>query len=263
MIHIRFKEPDNTPKNKWYQDWKLRAAEETQKAIEAYAGNQSRDPYEFDSSIWKKVKRHLFELFSGKCAYCEAKVLHVASGDVEHFRPKKKVTGDEKHHGYYWLAYDLRNLFPSCEKCNRAGAKMNQFPVDQNIRVYSHDEQLSKESPLLLNPYDDEPTKHLKFIPPSKGVAVGTVAKLTQKGHASITTYKLDREELNDRRSAAQQRIISELLIEIVKLPEGRFNSILRELVEGKREFSAASLAAFKHWHNAFEATTNEALKRI
>src|SRR5205085_10917652 len=209
MRHVEFKEPDiNDPNNAWYEGWKERATEETQKAIEAY---ETGAAYEFKQNIWREVKDYLFKLFNFKCAYCESKVKHVSSGDVEHFRPKQRVEGNETHRGYYWLAYTLRNLFPSCERCNRAG-KMNKFPVEADSYVYGPDEDLSREHPLLLNPYDDDyPEKDLRFAPPINGIPIGTVTSSTPKGETSIKVYKLDRDELNTERSSAQANTLKDL----------------------------------------------------
>ena len=40
--------------------------------------------------------------YNHKCAYCE----RVTKADVEHYRPKKKVSEDADHPGYYWLCYE-------------------------------------------------------------------------------------------------------------------------------------------------------------
>jgi uncharacterized protein YmfQ (DUF2313 family) len=56
-----------------FQEWLERAKAETEKAI-AKGGND----YEFRAELWKELKLHLFDLFEGKCAYCEACVQDVA-----------------------------------------------------------------------------------------------------------------------------------------------------------------------------------------
>lgn len=90
-------------------------------------------------------------------------MLAVTRGDVEHFRPKSKVDEDPHHPGYYWLAYDEKNLLPSCELCNRPRGKLTHFPVHgQRAR---DSEEIGSEQPLLLNPYNRQidPFKHLTF----------------------------------------------------------------------------------------------------
>ena len=65
------------------------------------------------------VRRVLEKLFEQKCAYCETKIGVNADWDVEHYRPKGRVTENTAHPGYYWLAYDWDNLLPSCAFCNQ------------------------------------------------------------------------------------------------------------------------------------------------
>jgi hypothetical protein len=109
-----------------FEQWKDRAAGARRTAVEAHDSGQ---PINFNSNLWGELKLHLFELFDGKCAYCEARVLHVAWGDVEHYRPKRAVLEDDTHPGYYWLAYDTDNLLPCCPKCNEARGKQTHFPI--------------------------------------------------------------------------------------------------------------------------------------
>ena len=130
-----------------------------------------------DRRIWSELKSYLFEIFDGKCAYCESKVLDVAAGDVEHYRPKKGVDGMPTHPGYYWLAYDLENLLPCCEKCNRAGAKMNLFPIPmEGDRAWRPEDDIEAEHPYLLNPYGHDPAEHLRFVLGPDGRPLGRVA---------------------------------------------------------------------------------------
>ncbi|MGO9960370.1 MAG: HNH endonuclease, partial [Solirubrobacteraceae bacterium] len=95
-----------------------------------------REP-NFNENHWKKLKMHLFELFDGKCAYCEAKPGHVTVGHVEHYRPKGNVKDDENHGGYYWLAFEASNLLPACPACNSAHGKGDRFPVVAGTRATS------------------------------------------------------------------------------------------------------------------------------
>ena len=46
--------------------------------------------FQFNRDIYaaKSVKNALLKAQHDKCCFCEAKVTHVAYGDVEHFRPK-------------------------------------------------------------------------------------------------------------------------------------------------------------------------------
>src|SRR4051812_28130495 len=53
-----------------------------------------------DGSIVKEVAHVLGTLYEWKCAFCESKRF---KPQIEHFRPKKKVTGNAGNPlGYYW-----------------------------------------------------------------------------------------------------------------------------------------------------------------
>jgi hypothetical protein len=221
--------------------WKTKALEETGKAVEA---RQRGEPYEFKAAIWSELKEYLFDCFDGKCAYCEAKVQHVSSGDVEHYRPKKRVEEDPAHPGYYWLAYSEENFLPCCEKCNRARAKMNHFPVAGSRAVRPGDD-LGQEKPLLLNPYRDEPARHLKFLPNVDGTFIGTVAGITPEGRESVRLYNLNREPLRDARAGAQHTALDRVLTAMVR---GELAGVLHAMSAGCCEFSAACLVVVRAW---------------
>lgn len=202
MIYIEPKEPGLE-----WDDWKEKAARETQELIDdAVAGK----PLKFKQTIWKKLKPFLLKQFHEKCGYCEGKYIAGSSLDVEHFRPKGKVTdyrdenktvmiedkdGNEiDHPGYYWLAYNWRNLLLSCEKCNRGDGKCDQFPIS-GTRATSPGDRLEAEKPLLLNPYEDNDIdEHIAF-----GVK-GIIAGKTERGRQTISICNLNRAELQNAR---------------------------------------------------------------
>lgn len=229
-----------------FDQWREKAKENTQKAVEAV--NNGEKP-EFFQEVWAQLKEHLFELFHGKCAYCESRVLHVASGDVEHYRPKRQVTESPDHPGYYWLAYDVDNMLPCCEKCNRARGKQNHFPV-KDFRAYSPGE-VHKEEPLLLNPYLHRPSEHLKFIPGEGGAGeesklLGTVEGITEIGKTSIKIYNLNRFHLVDQRRKELEYIEAVFGCFAISNPE-RFQKILDEIRTGMRQYSAAAIEQIKY----------------
>lgn len=237
MRHKLFVEPEECPDAEWYPDWKKKAAAETVKAMRAHGKGLD---YEFNGKIWGKVKKYLFELFDGKCAYCEAKVTHVSFGDVEHFRPKGKVMEDDSHPGYYWLAYDLRNLLPSCALCNQGGGKMNQFPVDKNLRANGPADPLRKEKPLLLHPcFDESPEKHIVFTIPNleRRLFLGTVYGRTKRGKTTIKICNLNREPLVTIRAKRQADFYDCLLMSLAR---GTFKEVIDAVQDGSEEFSAA-----------------------
>lgn len=81
--------------------------------------------------------RDMLALETGhKCAYCESSIEQVGFPHVEHIRPKSKFPE---------LVVEWVNLTVGCEICNK-------YKGD----YYDEDEP-------LLNPYDDEPDRHLVF----------------------------------------------------------------------------------------------------
>src|SRR5262245_779977 len=99
-----------------FEHWKeeARAGTETlENWIVSHPVKKKGESLPVDSELYRALKECLKAYFHCKCAYCESEFDTVAWGDVEHYRPKRGVTG-ETHPGYYWLAYAERNLMPSC-----------------------------------------------------------------------------------------------------------------------------------------------------
>ena len=123
----------------------------------------------FDKSIYrhftvlKKIKERQHE----KCAYCESKFLHIFRGDIEHFRPKagyqQDLSSTLTRPGYYWLAYEWKNLFFVCHACNEE-YKKNFFPLyDTTKRATNHKKKITKENPLLIDPEREDPEKFINY----------------------------------------------------------------------------------------------------
>lgn len=215
---------------RWWQSW---SAEADRAAAEVLADWQAHREVELRPEIWSALKKWLLKhVFHGKCAYCEGRYTAGSFNDAEHWRPKNKVTvkranvlevvrcGDRDHPGYFWLAYDWRNLLPACELCNRANGKMNQFPV---ARKHGCDPgtdfaELDRiEKPYLLHPYfGDLPREHIEFL--AHGVV--RARKRSERGRHSIQVFHLDRGELEEERAERQEeaeRAFGDALIELLK----------------------------------------------
>ncbi len=126
----------------------------------------------FDSAYYSGhgIKEALMTAHYGKCAFCECKVRAVAHGDVEHFRPKAGYEQGRafNHDGYFWRAYDWRNLYYSCQVCNQV-YKGNHFPVllgqDMVERRKSYTDDDAPESPVLIDPGVEDPREFIRFDP--------------------------------------------------------------------------------------------------
>jgi hypothetical protein len=120
---------------------------------------------------------------------------------VEHFRPKAKVTKVKTHPGYYWLGYEWSNLLLACWSCNNR--KRNRFPIAgiraeiaplagaalDTARCRVDSAELTAEEPYLVNPeVDADPMRHFRFQ------ADGTMEYRTIEGKRSIEDYNLMRD---------------------------------------------------------------------
>ena len=176
----------------------LAGADRTRKDCAAYSNGKRQ--FDFAPAIYghKAVKMALQEAQHGKCCYCEGRFYAFAAPDVEHHRPKGAVRQDRESKnlspGYYWLAYSWENLYLCCQVCNRS-CKKDLFPLeDPAARARSHQDDISGEKPLLLDPGGpDDPRKHIQF---RQEHAVG----LTEAGQATIEVLDLNREALVDER---------------------------------------------------------------
>lgn len=166
------------------------------------------------------IKTSLSTIYNHKCAFCENNTTAGASLQVEHYRPKAKVTEDVLHSGYYWLGYQWSNLLYACSKCNRS--KANFFPIKNSGTRVSKPSMLPSglldvkkcksdytdfinEEPLLINPELTNPRLHLLFLP------TGKIKGKTDEGKETILKCKLYRSPL----VIARKKIISDVLREL------------------------------------------------
>ncbi len=104
--------------------------------------------------------------------------------------------------GYWWLAYQFENYLFSCSSCNNA--KGNCFPV-KTPRPSVTEGCEAKEKPWALNPFEANPTCHLRFD------ELGGVAAITRTGFWTIGVYALDRAKLVRARSSAAVNIARDI----------------------------------------------------
>ena len=120
--------------------------------------------------LWSnpEVKEFLYEAQHGKCCFCERKRDLKRDSDVEHFRPKAKVSESSEHPGYWWLAYEWDNLFIACKTCNQ-GYKKDHFPLkDETKRAFSKNDNFENEEPYLINPLKEDPENFIEYEVPEE-----------------------------------------------------------------------------------------------
>jgi uncharacterized protein (TIGR02646 family) len=160
-------------------------------------------------SYWLEddVRLTLWDHQGHKCCYCERKIESKREPDIDHFRPKGKVTGaTRKNSGYWWLAYDWTNLYFSCKTCNQKHKK-NHFPLLKGgRRARAHASNLTNELPVLIDPIEDRPEELIGFtwdpgpVPSKIPLAMPIGKDPAGRGEKTIKILGLDRSLLNDER---------------------------------------------------------------
>jgi 5-methylcytosine-specific restriction endonuclease McrA len=265
MRKITVQPPDDAKWRRWLKDCRT----ETDR-IQELADRGEHHTIEFNDKLYSRRKEFFKSNeapFYGKCTYCESS-LSQQRGDIEHFRPKAAVTDEWDrpidHPGYYWLAYDWRNLIPACTTCNqsttvgdRTIGKQNRFPV-----IGQHAQrpaELDQEQPLLINPAsgkdEDDPALHMEFDP-----TTGYFAALTPRGQMCIDIFGLN--DIDDLVSARRdaRRATMQLIFDLVS-DNNREKNIqeIQEIRQGKKTFSIVRQAVIEK----FEANWKQAIAAI
>lgn len=190
--------------------------------------------FKFDAMIYRapEVLDALRLLFRDKCAFCEAPVYAPLSPTVHHFRPTQDATdsdGEVSRPHYWWLAYSWENLYLVCQHCGGASARI--FPVIGRRLPIEAPLGTEDERAVLLDPCADDPAEHLAFADDGQLVA------LTERGHATIEVYRLNRRSL---RAARAEAIAAALGIVRARLSEGSDLHDVRALLDPSRSYAAA-----------------------
>lgn len=161
--------------------WSARAADRTERF-------RALGKFDESSHIWSEIKAVFMCLQGQKCAFCERKLESEEHGlgeqDVEHFRPKGRVTRWELpdglanlgiapvdipagRTGYHLLPYHPFNLCSACKPCNSA-LKSDRFPVEAGYHFGQDDPRdlFRGEHPYLIYPIgsvDDDPESLIEF----------------------------------------------------------------------------------------------------
>lgn len=167
------------------------------------------DSRSFDKKIYaaEAVKDALWKMQHHKCCFCEGGYEKKWS-TVDHFRPKTEAIDSDgsKTLGYWWLAYDFRNLYFACPNCNTP--KGSHFPlVPGSSRLvakqtpWAGDQDVALEDPLLIDPGYDEPAEHLTFAWIPGGDIQIAPRDGSVRGKETIRAAKLDRDDLTTLRN--------------------------------------------------------------
>ena len=217
---------------------------EVQTRSDCAAYDRGERKFDFKQGIYghQTVKKALKLSQYQKCCYCEGQFAAYAPGDIEHYRPKGAVRQDNCSErlkpGYFWLAYSWKNLYWSCEYCNRSHKK-DFFPLrNPDHRARSHNDNLEDEIPLILDPGGvNNPREHIKFY---EDMAISD----TELGKVTIDFLGLNRYALRKEREKHLELIRA--LIDIICLqdsyelqPNPETNSKLQDYTKLTAKFSA------------------------
>lgn len=129
---------------------------------------------------WSPVKEYLEATSSRKCWYTESKNPGCLN-DVEHYRPKAKVTDGNGHveHWYWFLVFNPVNYRLSSQISNRlnknsllgaTGGKGDKFPLLPGSPRATDLAGLAAEQPVILDPCTELDTELLEFLPDGRPV---------------------------------------------------------------------------------------------
>jgi len=252
-----------------WEVWKLEGVRARDKAIADFAAG--RKPT-VDEKLYKREKHVFMAAANNKCAYCETKIGGVDQpGDVEHFRPKgriidesgKPVTikddkgNDIPHPGYYWLAYDWRNLLIACKTCNspmrdeEAGitrGKWDRFPLMPGtaFRATKPGDE-AKEIAAFLHPVFEDPEKHFAF-----DEKTGLLGCKTQQAEICEKWLYLNREGLRELRVDTYESVMGRT----TKL----FNAVTLRVKDTLQE-TVNFLTAYKKGEKAYSLVGRKAIR--
>jgi uncharacterized protein (TIGR02646 family) len=212
--------------------------------LEAYRRGEKK--IGFDGRVYghPRVKAELLRMQREKCCFCESKITHIDYGDVEHYRPKgawkQAPAAACRFPGYYWLAYEWRNLLLCCGLCNQR-FKGNLFPLrDPSKRALSPNDDLTREEPMLINPASEDPASCIGFRGDTPYPINGD-----DRARLTISVLGLNRKALRERRLERLNILKIVFLIASGRTgggPElrGEATALLQRASEVSAEYSAA-----------------------
>lgn len=172
---------------------------------------QRRPPIDHEVYKHPLVVEQILRNQNQKCAYCETTLNDERLIKVTHYRPLSNAIhskdGRSAIEYYAWFAYEWLNLMIVCDDCYMAKSEM--FPlVGHSIKPRAlWQEAELREKPLLINPYKDNPSKHLMFS------HQGEVFARSNEGATTIEVLQLNRSSLVKARARSFQDMQDLLMV--------------------------------------------------
>lgn len=222
---------------------------------------------------WVALRAEFSAYSHGKCWYVECKNPGT-DDDIDHFRPKSGVKEDATHPGYFWFAFDWKNLRLSCHRANRprinpdgagTGGKAGHFPlVNPAARAFTPAEGKGQEVPALLDPTDPQDVAMLTFqqngevalSPQFKGQAAAEAKFAASRLilHLDWPAFREARVVLYNQIERTVDRLVREAPNDDPNMPPTQaFYDAIRDLknaMKPDQEYSAAArvyVESFKH----------------
>lgn len=146
-----------------------------------------------------EVRQRLWSMQHGKCCFCE-RTYEDKHSTVEHFRPKTKATDLDGSHrmGYWWLAYEFRNLYFCCRNCNTL--KRAFFPLaPASVPLQPRQKPWeATERALVLDPGLVDPEPHIVWRWKNRRDGYVPVG-VTEEGRQTIRATQLDQRDTLNR----------------------------------------------------------------
>ena len=221
--------------------------------------NQGETKFKFKKDVYggEEVKNVLITMQNKKCCFCEGTLLDTSPGDVEHFRPKAAILLNNKltPPGYFWLAYDWKNLLLSCENCNRR-EKKNKFPLlDESKRVKPPDPDIGQEKPLFIDPSSEDPEEFISFVK-----WMPFAIDKNPRGDATIKELGLERKPLDDEREGyfvdVLEDNLNDLLNAIMSLDMAKELGRVREIESNRKRIGEIKEKMEKHTNEKSKYTS-------
>ncbi|WLG83695.1 AAA family ATPase [Pseudomonas cucumis] len=171
---------------------------------------RTRPPFNKEVLDAQSAIQELKRIQHSKCAYCETILEHDPGRYVSHYRPLSNavdpIHDTEQLECYAWFAYEWQNLMLICKDCDNH--KLNFFPISGRTAVALSSWRTAqlREMPLLLNPFEDNPSDHLMFD------TDGVVRATTAAGKATIELLNLNRTALCLKRKEQIDKVLELIL---------------------------------------------------
>lgn len=208
---------------------KLQDIEEAKQHMETLSDEERSIYITKKSDLWNELRDTMWLFGDFKCWYSEFPINN-QPGIVEHFRPKKRLTGlpkGTKHKGYWWRAFDWQNFRIAHSVSNirvtdyltgEATGKGSYFPLKDESKRATSKLNEANEIPALIDPCVKDDVKLLGFNT-ENGAAVAVVQPCHITGK-----FQNDDDEWNNKRA--------NLTINYYHLDEGKLVTDRKDLID-------------------------------